>query len=90
MKSKDKLKNLHFDFTTDIWKYVVDRAANNFSGEVRIYDKNKKMYRVSTKTLIDFLGETYKEGLAHPHTPSTVKMYITDVIISKIITNNEK
>jgi len=88
MKSKDKLKNLHIGL--DIWKYVVDRAANNFSGEVRIYDKNKKMYRVSTKTLVDFLGETYKEGLAHPHTPSTVKMYICDIIIPDKVLNNIK
>lgn len=88
MKNKDKIKNLHIGY--DIWKFVVDRAANNFSGEVRIYDKNKKMYRVSTKTLIDLLGESYTEGLTHPHTPSTVKMYICDVIIANKILNNIK
>lgn len=84
MKSKDNLRNLHIG--NDIWKYVVDRAANNFNGEVRIYDKNKKMYRVPTKTLITLLGDTYTDGLTHPHAPSSVKMYINDVIIS----NNEK
>lgn len=74
MKSKDKIKCIHIG--NDIWKYVVDRASNNWLGEVRIYDKNKKMYRVSTKELKALLGDSYSDGLAHPHAPSSIKMYI--------------
>ena len=88
MKSKDKLRNLHIG--EDIWKYVVDRGADYFSGEVRIYDKNKKMYRIPTKLLTALLGQSYIDGLTHPHAPSTVKMYITDVIIPDKVLNNVK
>lgn len=78
MKAFKELRTLHID--NKVWKYVVDRINGSCKGEIRIYDPNKKMYRITSKEIVDFLGENYYSEIRSIYQPSMVKEYIEHLI----------
>lgn len=83
MKNK-KIKKIHID--GDIWTYVLDSPVVNSTcirGEIRIYNSNRKMWRVSAEELVN--SESVKSQILSVYffAPSVIKAYIENVILKK-------
>ena len=81
MKAFKELRTLHIN--NEVWKYVIDRRLRSWLGEIRIYDPNKKMYRVTSKEFVKYLGERYYDEVRSIYQPSMIKEYIIATLITK-------
>ncbi len=80
MKRFKQIKTLHINGNE--WKYVIDRSGGYWGSEIRIYDPNKKMYRVTSREFVeDYLGEAYYDETRCIYQPSMVKEYIEKSIL---------
>ncbi len=80
MKLSKQIKTLHIN--GEEWKYVIDRSGGYLGREIRIYDPNKRMHRVTSREFVeDYLGESYYDETRSIYQPSIVKEYIEKSIL---------